>query len=135
MKDRIRTVRQKKGLSQGEFAERLNLSRNFISLVENGSRDASDRTVADICRLFDVNATWLRTGEGEMFVKKDAERELAEFLADVASDRENSARRQLIRIMARLPEEMWETIEQILKDMAEEQLESCNVQKDEKQWN
>lgn len=123
MKDRIRTVRQQKGLSQGEFAERLNLSRNFISLVENGSRDASDRTVADICRLFDVNEDWLRTGNGEMFVPKDKEREIAEFLAAVASDRENSVRRQLIRIMARLPEDTWETIEQILKDFANEQKE------------
>lgn len=64
MKDRVAIVRKAAGLSQSEMAERLNLSRNFISLIENGNRVPSDRTISDICREFRVNEKWLRTGEG-----------------------------------------------------------------------
>lgn len=60
-------VRKQNKLNQEEFAERLNLSRNFINQVENGKRNLSDRTILDICREFNINEEWLRTGEGEMY--------------------------------------------------------------------
>ena len=38
----------------------------------------SDRTIADICREFNVSEVWLRTGEGEMHIElpEDAEFDL-----------------------------------------------------------
>lgn len=40
-----------------------------------GIKVPSARTIADICREFNVSETWLRTGEGEMFLhlEDDAE--------------------------------------------------------------
>lgn len=69
MRKRIEQLRQQENLTQEAFAKRLGMSRNFIWMVENGKREVSDRTIADICREFGVNETWLRTGEGEMYVK------------------------------------------------------------------
>lgn len=66
MKSRIRQIRERAGLSQTEFAERIGLTKNYMSLLETGGRKPSDRTVSDICREFGINKEWLLTGNGEM---------------------------------------------------------------------
>lgn len=62
MIDRIIEIRKEAGLSQGEFAERLELSRNFINQVENGKKNFSDRTISDICKKFGYSEEWIRNG-------------------------------------------------------------------------
>lgn len=71
--ERIKKVRQSKDLTQQEFCEQIGLKRNSISLVESGKRNISDQAIKSICREFNVSETWLRTGEGEMFVPKEAD--------------------------------------------------------------
>lgn len=71
MNDRIKELRKLLKITQNEFADRLNLSRNFIFMVEKGDRQPSDRTISDICREFNVSEHWLRTGEGEPFIPED----------------------------------------------------------------
>ena len=66
MNERIKKVRKSLELTQQEFAERIGMKRNSIALIENG-RNTSDQTVFAICREFNVNEEWLRTGAGEMF--------------------------------------------------------------------
>ena len=66
MNERIKKVRKALDLTQQEFAERIGMKRNSIALIENG-RNTSDQTVFAICREFNVNEEWLRTGAGEMF--------------------------------------------------------------------
>ena len=64
--ERIKEIRQTVGLTQAEFAEKINLSRNYVAMMEIGQREPSARTISDICKGFNVNETWLRTGTGEM---------------------------------------------------------------------
>lgn len=66
MNERIKKVRKALDLTQQEFAEHIGMKRNSIALIENG-RNTSDQTVFAICREFNVNEEWLRTGNGEMF--------------------------------------------------------------------
>lgn len=67
--ERLKTLRKELGLTQQEFAERINLRRNSIAQIELGYRNPSGAVLALICKTFNVNETWLRTGEGEMFAK------------------------------------------------------------------
>lgn len=69
--ERLKKIRETLKLSQSEFAKKLNLQRNSISLVENGKRNLSDRTIQDICNKFNVNEEWLREGKGEMFCQDE----------------------------------------------------------------
>ncbi len=69
--ERLKEIRETLKLSQSEFAKKLNLQRNSISLVENGKRNLSDRTIQDICNKFNVNEEWLRDGIGEMFCQDE----------------------------------------------------------------
>lgn len=75
MNERIQMIISVRGIKKVEFARRLNLSQPFVSELCSGKTRPSERTILDICREFDVNETWLRTGEGEMFIQlgKDEE--------------------------------------------------------------
>lgn len=67
MYKRLATVRKDLELTQAEFGEKLNLTRSTIANIETGHRDLTERTIADVCRVFNVNETWLRTGDGPMY--------------------------------------------------------------------
>lgn len=67
MHERIRKLRRILDLTQEKFAERIGVKRNTIATYESGRNNPVDSVVSLICREFNVNEHWLRTGEGEMF--------------------------------------------------------------------
>ena len=67
MNKRLIMIRKDNDLTQTEFAEKINLTQSAITNYENGRRNIPDRTISDICRVFNVNETWLRTGDGPMY--------------------------------------------------------------------
>ena len=70
MQERIKMLREQLGYSQEAFAKEVGLTKNYISLVENGKRTFAERTLKDICRKFDVREEWLRIVVGEMFIER-----------------------------------------------------------------
>lgn len=119
MNGRICNVRKSQGLTQEKFAERLGLTRNFIWMVERGDRIPSDRTIADICREFNVREEWLRNGTGEMFIQRSLDQEIAAFLGDATSDK-CDFRYRLISVLSRMSPDQWSLLEQIAHDLADE---------------
>ena len=75
MKDRIRTLRKALDLTQQEFADRIGVKRNTVGQYEIGRNDPTDTVISLICKEYNVNEKWLRSGEGEMFIP-DAKDEL-----------------------------------------------------------
>ncbi|MDO5696207.1 MAG: helix-turn-helix transcriptional regulator [Eubacteriales bacterium] len=67
MNERIKQLRKTLKLSGAKFGEKIGLKQSAVSLIENGRNNATDQTITSICREFNVNERWLRTGEGEMF--------------------------------------------------------------------
>ena len=106
MKNRISEIRKQTGLTQEEFAKRINMSRNYIWMIEKGERTPADRTVSDICREFGVNRVWLETGVGEPFQPKDKREELKSVFADVLSGRQ-SDKNAFIEAVAQLPDDVF----------------------------
>lgn len=115
MDERIKQVRTNAKLTQTEFADKLGLTKNYISLVENGNREPSDRTINDICDKFGVNPVWLRTGEGEPFVPLTRSEELAAIFEKVEVG--DDAKSRLIRAMARLPDEAFPAFVQYIEKL------------------
>lgn len=68
MNKRLKKLRLELELTQAEFGQRVGMTQNSITLIENGHRNISDYNVRRICHEFKVNEKWLRTGEGEMFL-------------------------------------------------------------------
>lgn len=116
--ERLVQLRKSLGLSVRAFADKVNVSGGLISNIENGRRELTDRTILDICREFNVNEKWLRTGEGEMF--RDDERSLCRQLAEYYHLSEAGER--LIRRFCELPEESRRIIEKLILSSAPDDL-------------
>ena len=84
MNERLKELRKALHLNQTEFGERLGLKQSTITNYEIGLRTPMDSTIKSICDTYGVNETWLRTGEGEMFVQLNHKEKTVRFMADVA---------------------------------------------------
>ena len=70
LRERIRTIRKKLGLTQMEFAEKLGKSWRTIQDWEAGKRNIPEPELRLISQIFGVSYEWLKTGQGEIFEKK-----------------------------------------------------------------
>ena len=113
MNERIRALIKALKIKQSEFAQRIGVSRPFVSELCSGAKNPSDRTIADICREFNVNEHWLRTGEGEMFSGLSREEEIAKFAMSSIRDPNSEFQRRLVSVLARLTPEQWKLMEQM----------------------
>lgn len=66
--ERLIILRKKKKITQRELAKSLNLSANHVCSMEKNLRSVTFRTVKELCRIYNVNETWLLTGKGDMFI-------------------------------------------------------------------
>lgn len=88
--ERIMMVVDALGISKSDFARQLSLTPAYISkLGKNTDAVPSDRTISDICREFRVSEVWLRTGEGEMFLRQTEAEQLAEVLVRMELDQDD----------------------------------------------
>ena len=67
MQNRVKHLRKELNLSQAKFAEKIGLGQRAVASIESGSAKLTDRNFDTICRVFNVNPEWLRSGVGEMF--------------------------------------------------------------------
>lgn len=114
MKDRFKELRKELNVTQQEFADKLKISRNFVAQIEMGSKVPSDRTIDDVCREFNVNEEWLRTGNGDMFVPGIKDKQISAMLADVMKSGEDSFRHRLVSALTRLDDEGWDNLEKLI---------------------
>ena len=107
MKTRIAELRKSLELTQDEFAKRLNLSRNYIWMIENGERIPPERTISAICREFGVREEWLRTGELPVRQAMSRQAEIIKFVGDSMKDaKKTDTQRILTALMDATPEEI-----------------------------
>lgn len=90
LNERIKELRKELKLTQREFAERLGVSRDTIANIEGGRIDLKDIFTLSICREFNVNETWLRTGEGEMFEELTDQEKIMKYTAMLLSDKDSA---------------------------------------------
>lgn len=118
MNNRIKQLREYLGKNQEKFGEELGLSRNYISLVENGQRKLSEQSFKVLCSLYDVNEDWLRNGTGEMFIEKSKDEQISEMLGEIQKSGEDSFKHRLVSALSELDENGWETLEKLIDSIA-----------------
>lgn len=115
--ERIKELRKYLDLTMEKFGERLGVGKTAISKLENNERNLTDQMAISICREFNVNETWLRTGEGDMFEPMSRGETIAQFAGELMKDEDDSFRRRLIEALAQLDEKEWEILEGIAKKL------------------
>ncbi len=122
MNERLKKLRKTLDLTQQQLAEHLGVKRNTVAQWELGINAITEQVITSICREFDVNKEWLRTGEGEMFVIRSDEEELAAFFGDILNDG-SSFKKRFISALAALDTEDWEVIEKFINSIIAEKKE------------
>lgn len=111
---RLRQLRRTLDLTQQEFADKLGIKRNTVASYETkDDREPVGAVISLICREFNVNEEWLRTGNGEMFVEIDKDEELMRWAGTVLSDSDESFRKRFVNMLRCLDEKDWATLEKI----------------------
>ena len=116
--ERIKEIRKRAGLTQREFAERIGAKQNTIAQYEIGRNTPIDPVINSICRVFNVNESWLRYGTGEMDAETSQQQKLTRFFADVlaAAPDERSA---VVAALDELPPEFWPIVVELARKLVE----------------
>lgn len=130
--DRIKLLRKKKDMNQGEFGKAIGLKQGAISKLEKPGNAVVDQNIQLICEKFQVRREWLVDGTGEMFAERAKKDELMEWAERVSQSPHDSFPYRLAEVLAKLDEPQWKMLEQIFdKIMAEGNTENSNVAKAE----
>lgn len=122
--DRIKELRKTLNLSQESFGSRLGVQKSAISKIEKGENGLKEQTIRLICREFNVDEIWLRTGVGKMFQEPATREEaITEYFADlvISKDKEKEFQKRFIRALSKLSIEDWKVLEKIAKELAEDE--------------
>lgn len=112
--ERLRILRKKLDMTQQEFAEQLGVKRNTVGQWECGINALTKQVIISICRNFDVNECWLRTGTGEIFVHQTDDEQLASFIVKILANKSTSFKRKFISMLSVLDESDWEVLEKMV---------------------
>lgn len=110
--DRIKKIRKEFDLTQTEFASRIGSVQNTIARYEMNNRTPSASVIVLICKEFNVNEEWLRTGNGEMFLPRSRNQTITDFAENLINE-PDSFKKRLFEGLAALDEKDWEYLEKI----------------------
>ena len=118
MKDRIKAVRQRSGMTQTEFGSMIGASRSMIASYEGGAVIPADTVVELICMKFHVSRLWLTTGEGPMEdidPADDTPAKLAQAYADLPQRFQDA-----VQVLMGMDPEWWKVLDQAFAAWEEE---------------
>lgn len=81
--ERVKEIRKELGLTLDKFGEKVGVTKQTISRIENGVNKLTVQMQKAICREYNVNVNYLVDGTGEMFIEpKDDVADLVSNLVD-----------------------------------------------------
>ena len=94
--ERVKEIRKALGLTLEKFGEKVGVTKQTVSRIENGVNNLTEQMTKAICREFSVDYIFLTTGEGEMFV--DSDDDFIEKINRIMIG-ENDARKSMIKTL------------------------------------
>ena len=134
--DRLKELRKELKLSQDEFAKKLNIGRSSIANYESGARAPISSVIALICKTWNVNESWLRNGEGKMFVEVSRNDELQKLIENSLKDEDGEIKRRFATAILKLDHKQIEACTKWIKetfDLVEREKTTYSDSKDPEQ--
>lgn len=119
MNERLKKLRKTLDLTQQKFADKIGVKQNTVAQYEIGRNEPTDTVVTLICREFNVNEDWLRTGNGDMFLPVNRHTQIARLTRQLLDEEEDSFKNRFISMLADLSVEEWEFLERRAKQLYE----------------
>lgn len=117
MNERLKELRKQLGLTLEEFGKRVGITRSAVGRIEKGERAVTEQMFISVCREFNVNESWLRTGEGEMFAEMDLEDELMQWAGKVLATEPDSFKKRFVRMLSKLSEDEWDLLAKMATEL------------------
>lgn len=117
--ERIEILRKDLSMSRRVFGEKLGVSESVIVNIEYDRLkrpDQKESLYKLICKEFNVNEEWLRTGNGEMFVPLTRNQLITDFATDLIME-DNTFKKRLVEALAKLDENEWEVLEKLAESL------------------
>lgn len=114
MKNRLKQLRKHLNITQQDFADRIGIKRNTLANYEIGRNEPLDAVISLICREFNVNEEWLRTGKGDMF-NATGDDELAYLVGQLCGS-DDEFKKEFVKTLCKLSDKQWK----VFKDFIEE---------------
>ena len=119
--ERVNAVRRSKKMTMEQFGEQIGVQKSAISKIEKDKVNLSEQTIKSICREFNVNEDWLRTGAGgseNMFIPEDMR-----YLNTVGrlGNEQNEFKKFCINMLMELPDKYWDYIYEEFKKFEEKE--------------
>lgn len=121
--ERIKEIRKTLKMTMERFGERLGVTKTAISNIEKSKRKVTEQMRKAICREFNINGDWLRTGNGEMFVQLSQEDETAHIVQDMLGSNTGSFYNIILEI-AKSYKKLSPTSQKALDELADNLLSS-----------
>lgn len=128
--ERVNEVRKRAQLTMDQFGERLGVTKTAVSYVVNGKRSLTEQMLKSICREFDVNENWLRTGEGDMPRKLSEEEEIATLVSDVLEEGKDNPFYGIILEIIRTYNELSPASQTVLREASQKLVENLSKKKE-----
>lgn len=119
MNERIAAIISALNIKKVDFATAIGVSQPFVSELCSGAKSPSDRTISDICRVYNVNETWLRTGEGEMFLDLGPDAQLEKIFDQIQLSGDETIR-AIIRTYWGLSDQDKAVIRRVILELADQ---------------
>lgn len=116
--ERVKEVRKSHNLTLDKFGEKLGVTKQTISRIENGINNLTEQMARSICREFGISYEWLTTGKGNMREPKDMETELTEWASTAFVGDSASFKKRFVSMMMKLTDREWELLEEKLMELA-----------------
>ena len=113
MNERLKKIRTDIKLTQKQMSEKIGVTEATVSRMESGKSSITEQTIKMLCNEFNINETWLRTGEGEMYVVSEQDEELAEALAEISLS-DNEKLKKIVQKLTKLNDKEIDTINDLI---------------------
>ncbi len=94
--ERVKELRKTINYTLDKFGGKLGVQKSAISKIEKGENNLTDQMLLSICREFNVNENWLRTGDGEMFADVPVEDEYFKAATQISKSGDKFAMQAII---------------------------------------
>lgn len=107
------------GVTRREFANKLHVTPSAVTKFCKGEIALSDRTIADICRVFGISEAWLREGRGEMFAPLGRKERLAKTFGQFLGQNPDEVQTALFEIVCNFDDSDWEKVAKYAESIVE----------------
>ena len=129
--ERVKMVRDEAQLTMEQFGNRIGgVSKSTISNIENDNRNLTEHMLKSICREFDVNEKWLKTGEGDMPRKLSEEEEVASLVSNLLEDGRDNPFFGIILEIVQTYNELSPASQKVLQEASKKLVENLSKKKE-----